>query len=117
MGSDVVSSYHEALRERNFAAARDLLRDDLRFKGPFEEFDDADSYSKTVQGLFGVVESIEVKHQSSAGDEVVVLYDMVTKSPAGTQLICEWYRVEGGKIASIRALFDTAPFAFLREGR
>ena len=32
----------------------------------------------------------------------------------GTQLICEWYGVEDGSIAWIRALFDTAPFAFLR---
>jgi SnoaL-like domain len=117
MGSEVVARYQEALRDRNFDAARDLLRDNLRFKGPFEEFDDADSYSRTVQGLWSMVESIDVKHLSSSGDEVVMLYDMVTKTPAGTQLICEWYGVEGGKIAWIRALFDTAPFAFLREGK
>ena len=46
----------------------------------------------------------------------MVLYDMETTTPAGTQLICEWYGVDGGQIAWIRALFDTAPFAFLREG-
>jgi hypothetical protein len=45
----------------------------------------------------------------------VVLYDMVTNTPAGTQLVCEWYGVENGKIAWIRALFDSAPFAFLRS--
>jgi hypothetical protein len=51
---------------------------------------------------------------SEAGGEVVVLYDMVTRTPAGTQLICEWYGVEEGKIAWIRAVFDSAPFASLR---
>ncbi len=43
---------------------------------------------------------------SSDGDQVVVLYDMVTTTPAGTQLVCEWYRVDDDRIAWIRARFD-----------
>ncbi len=117
MSTDVVVRYQECLGARNFDAARSLLADDLRFKGPFEEFEDADSFVKTVQGVWNIVESTEIKHISSDGDEVVVLYDMITKSPAGTQLICEWYGVEDGKITRITAVFDTAPFGFLFEGR
>jgi len=64
--------------------------------------------------LWSIVESVHLEHLSSAGDEVVVLYEMRTTTPAGTQLICEWYGVEDDKIAWIRALFDSAPFAFLR---
>jgi hypothetical protein len=41
---------------------------------------------------------------------------MVTSTPAGTQLVCEWYGVRDDKIAWIRAIFDSAPFAFLRGG-
>jgi limonene-1,2-epoxide hydrolase len=113
--ADVVAAYHEALVRRDFDAARSLLRTDLRFRGPFDEFDRADAYLAAVQGLWGIVEAIEVKHRSSAGDEVVVLYEMATRTPAGTQLVCEWFGVENGSIAWIRALFDTAPFAFLRS--
>ena len=112
---DVVAAYHDALERRDFNAARSLLRDDLRFTGPFDEFASADDYLKAVQGLWGIVDSIEVKHRSSAGDEVVVLYEMATRTPAGTQLVCEWFGIEKGTIAWIRALFDTAPFAFLRQ--
>lgn len=116
MSGDVVGTYHEALADRNFDAARALLKDDLRFVGPFEQFDNADDYVKAIQGLWGIVQSIDVKHVSGDGDEVVALYEMVTGTPAGTQLICEWYGLEGDRIAWIRALFDTAPFAFLRPG-
>lgn len=63
----------------------------------------------------GIVEGIEVKHRSADGNEVVVLYEMATKTPAGRQLVCEWFGIENGKIAWLRALFDTAPFAFLRS--
>jgi limonene-1,2-epoxide hydrolase len=117
MVEDVVAAYQKALSESDFEAARGLLKDDLRFKGPFEEFTSADGYLETVRGLWRIVESVDLRHMSSAGDEVVVLYDMVTSTPAGTQLICEWYGVEDGRIAWIRALFDTAPFASLRSGR
>ena len=36
MVSDVVTEYHKALGDQDFEAARRLLEDDLRFKGPFE---------------------------------------------------------------------------------
>jgi SnoaL-like domain len=82
--NEVVAEYQQALGDRDFQAARALLKDDLRFKGPFEEFASADNYLKTVRGLWGIVQSVAVKHVSSAGDQVVVLYDMVTNTPAGT---------------------------------
>ncbi len=117
MGTDVVTAYKQALGAGDFEAARTTLADDLHFEGPFDTLESADDYLKAVQGLWTIVESVETKHVSSTGDQVVVLYEMVTNTPAGTQLICEWYGVEDGKIAWIRALFDSAPFAFLRSGR
>jgi hypothetical protein len=114
---EVIARYHEALGAQDLDGARGLLRDDLRFTGPFESFEDADAYLASIRQLWGIVESIDVRHVSGSGAEVVALYDMATRTPAGTQLVCEWYGVEDGTIAWIRALFDTAPFAFLREGR
>jgi hypothetical protein len=113
--ADVVARYHDALASRDFDAAHALLEDDLRFVGPFDTFESADDYLGALQRLFGIVTSIDVKHRSSVGDEVVVLYEMATSTPAGTQLVCEWFGVDGDRIAWIRAIFDTAPFAFLRQ--
>lgn len=114
--SDLIALYHGALASRDFAGARAVLRDDLRFRGPFDSFEDADAYLEAIQKLWGIVDRIDVRHVSESGDEVVALYDMATTTPAGTQLVCEWYGVDEGSIAWIRALFDTAPFAFLRGG-
>jgi limonene-1,2-epoxide hydrolase len=115
--SETVAAYQKALAAGDFASARAGLADDLRFTGPFESLDGADAYLDTVRGLWTIVKAVEVRHVSSAGDEVVVLYEMVTNTPAGTQLICEWYGVDDDRIAWIRALFDSAPFAFLRQGK
>jgi hypothetical protein len=116
MSKDVVARYQAALASGDFETARSLLNDDLRFKGPFDTFETADEYWKAIQGLWSIVESVDVRHISSDADQVVVLYDMVTNTPAGAQLVCEWYGVDENKIAWIRALFDSAPFAFLRAG-
>ena len=113
--AEVVDAYHAALSRRDFDAARAQLADDLHFQGPFEEFHRADDYLAAIQRLWGIVDAIDVRHRSSADGQVVVLYDMATTTPAGTQLVCEWFGVEGARIASIRAVFDTAPFAFLRR--
>jgi SnoaL-like domain len=117
MTLDVVTRYHDAVAVQDVDGARKLLHDELRFTGPFESFGSADEYVAAIQKLWGIVESIQVLHVSAAGDEVVAIYDMVTTTPAGTQPICEWYGVDGGAIAWIRAIFDTGPFAFLRSGQ
>ena len=111
----VVAAYHEALAARDFAAARALLADDLHFIGPIDEFHRADDYLAAVERLWGIIDHVEVRHRSASGDDVVVLYDMATRTPAGTQLVCEWFGVAAGRISRLRALFDTAPFAFLRR--
>ena len=111
-----VARYRDALERGDLSAARAELHDDLQFRGPFDEFATADEYAAAIEGLWRIVESVRIRHVSSAGDEVVVLYDMATSTPAGTQLVCEWYGVRDDKIAWIRAIFDSAPFASLREG-
>jgi hypothetical protein len=114
MATDVVDRYQAALAKGDLERARSFLRDDLTFAGPFDTFDSAEDYWAAIGRLWTIVESIDVRHTSSAGDQVVVIYDMVTRTPAGTQLVCEWYGVEDDRIAWIRAIFDSAPFAFLR---
>ena len=45
------------------------------------------------------------------GADVCVVFDLVTNTPGGTALVAEWYRVEGGKIVMMSAMFDARRFA------
>jgi hypothetical protein len=47
------------------------------------------------------------------GNDVCLLYDMVTNTPVGTAFIAEWYHVKDNKIGSLRIVFDARPFAAL----
>jgi hypothetical protein len=83
----------------------------LSFKGPIESFDQAEPYLKSLEKLHHIIERVEVKKMFVDGDDVCLLYDMVTKTPAGTAFIAEWHHVTGDKISAIRVVFDARPFA------
>jgi hypothetical protein len=109
--SEIVSNYQQALGKGDFAAARKLLHDNLSFHGPIETFSSPEPYLESPKKLHHIIQRIDVKKTLADGNDVCVLYDMVTNTPAGTAFICEWYQVKGEKIADIRVVFDARPFA------
>ena len=90
-----------------------MLHDDLAFYGPIDTFNQADDYLAASKRLANIIQRIDVKKVFVDGNDVCVLYDMVTNTPAGTAFIAEWYQVSGGKIAALHAVFDARPFAAL----
>ena len=99
---DIVAAYQKALGKGDIAGA---------FVGPFESFHRPEPYLEALGKLHHIIERVEPKKTFVDGDDVCLLYDMVTNTPAGTAFICEWYRVRGERIGSIRAVFDARPFA------
>ncbi len=109
--ADVVQQYLQAVGSGNFARARTLLDDRLAFQGPVDTFSSPEPLLQSLERLSAIVERVDVKKMFIDGDDVCLLYDMVTRTPAGTAFIAEWHHVTGGKIDRIRAVFDARPFA------
>jgi hypothetical protein len=109
--SAIVNGYREALGKGDFAAARQMLHDDMSFRGPIETFDRPEPYLESLKKLQSIIQRIEVRRTFADAGDVCVLYDMVTNTPAGTAFIAEWYQVRSGRIAAIRVVFDARPFA------
>ncbi len=107
---DVVQGFQKALGNGDFAAARRFLDDHLDFVGPFDRFDRPEPYLASLERLHHIVERVEPKKMFVDGDDVCLLYDMVTNTPAGTAFIVEWHHVRADKIAAIRVVFDPRPF-------
>jgi limonene-1,2-epoxide hydrolase len=108
---EIVESYRTALERGDFGAARKLMHDDMAFQGPLDTFTTADQFLTVRKELAAIIQRIDVKKTFVDGDDVCVLYEMVTNTPAGTAFIAEWYKVKEGKIAATRAVFDARPFA------
>jgi SnoaL-like protein len=108
---DVVMGYQRALGSSDWAAARRHLRDDMTFKGPLAAYDTPEPYLEDLKKLHHIVKGVDMKKVFVDGNDVCLIYDMITNTPAGTAFISEWYHVEAGKIASLRVVFDARPFA------
>jgi len=107
---EIVMAYQRALGKADFASARRYMHD-VSFVGPFESFNKPEPYLEALGKLHAIIARVEPRKTFVDGDDVCLLYDMVTNTPAGTAFICEWYHVRGEKIASVRAVFDARPFA------
>ncbi len=114
--AQVAEGFLGAWTSKDFARARTLLQDDVSFEGPIDKFNDADSYVASLQQLSGIVTGAEKQKVFVDGDDVCVIYDLKTV-PVPSSRTCEWYRVRGGKIASVSVVFDARPFAAMFEAR
>jgi hypothetical protein len=109
--------YFDAWTSRDFEAARGLLHDDMTFRGPFEQLNGADALIGSLRNVAGgLLDHVENRKVFTDGEDVCIAYDFVTATPAGTVPIFERYHVRDGKIDAIQTVFDTRPFAALREG-
>ena len=104
---EAVMSYIKAMDDRDYAAARNYLGDNIRVKGPAgEAFRSPDEFLKMMEqqrGKYGI-QKVFVE-----GSDVCLLYDFVT--PKVTTFFCSWYQIKDGKISSIQAVFDPRAFA------
>jgi len=108
---NVIQHFQQALGKGDFTAARQLLQDNLSFRGPIDTFQKPEPYLEALKRLHPIIQRIDILKMFADGNDVCVLYDMVTNTPIGTAFICEWYQVKGDKISSVRVVFDARPFA------
>ena len=108
--------YFDAWTSGDFDTARALVHNDLTFCGPFETFRRADEFFESLRRVGGgLLERAEKKRMFADGEDVCIIYDFVAHEPVGASPTVEWYRVRDGKIAEIQIVFDTRPFAALRQ--
>lgn len=93
-----------------------LLADDFSFEGPLVQAKSKAEFDAGVPVELGMMARGTNIHQSfEKGNEVCLIYDFNLETPvaSGSVLMCEWFQVNDGKIASSRLIFDTAAFSAL----
>ena len=113
---DTVRAYYESWTRGDMSRARSCLADDLDFQGPIDRFTSADPFIAALTGFASMLARTDLVQELYAVDEAALLYDCVTASPAGTIRTAEFFRIEKGKIASIRLVFDATELRKLMAG-
>jgi YHS domain-containing protein/limonene-1,2-epoxide hydrolase len=109
--SAVVEQFLGAYSRGDADAARRYLADDLTYAGPGAAFASADDYLRASAHAMRAMNGAETHRVFADGPDVAVFHDLRLNHPVGSVAVAAWYRVEGGKITTIRMIFDTAPFA------
>lgn len=101
---DVVLAFIHHLNKKDFAAARELASDDLSLIGVMGSRQGAEAYFKDMERM-GL--KYDVRKAFAEGNEVCLLSDLTISDL--TIFCCSWYRVDRGKIKSLRVVFDPRP--------
>ena len=88
---------------------RALLDEGIRFVGPLGQTVGADEYVAGVSGLARIVSGADQHEVIVDGDDVCIIYDLVTETEAGAIPCAGWYQVRDGKVAWVRVYFDPRP--------
>jgi ketosteroid isomerase-like protein len=108
--AELAARYLDAIGRHDFEALADLLHPDLEFVGPFVTLHSAPEYVAAYRRLALVLTGTVLRKSFVDGDDVCVIYEFVTDTPAGAVTFIEWMTVEDGRIRSIRLTFDRVEF-------
>lgn len=101
---EIVLAYVKALNREDFQTARQYVADDVSFDGVLGSRQGADAYFEDMKQMRL---KYDVKKVFADANDVCVLYDVTL---SGVKLFtCGWYRIEGGKIQSLKVIFDPRP--------
>jgi ketosteroid isomerase-like protein len=103
-------SYLDAVGNKELDRLQDMLAPDLAFRGPSMTRSTARDFLAALARLGAIHVRNDVKRVFVDGDEVCVIYDFVTDTPAGALPTIEWLRLENGRIRSIDLYYDRVPW-------
>ncbi|AUG76044.1 hypothetical protein CFP65_1134 [Kitasatospora sp. MMS16-BH015] len=108
-----VRAYHEARFRGDVTAAAALTGAGFTFRSPFVTSDSPTGHLDGIDGLLSIVTGVELRSELYGEDEAVLVYDVHTASPVGTQRTAEHFRLRDGRITAIELIFDGAPWQAL----
>lgn len=107
----------------SFLAARDdpdadaigLMSAGFTFESPLMRFEDRQSYLDRHRAFQRLVRGTTMISELYGSNQAILLYDLDTATPVGTQRTAEHITFAPDGIASVRLLFDAAPWRQLIE--
>ena len=101
---ELVLSFIAALNQEDFDVARSYAADDMTFTGVLGSRNNATEYFNDMRQMklrYTILKAFEDEN------DVCLLYDLTMSGL--TIFGCGWYQVQGGKIKSLRVVFDPRP--------
>jgi ketosteroid isomerase-like protein len=105
----VATACLEAWTTGDLDRTRTLLHDDVTFAGPLASTEGVDDYMTGIDRMSAIVSRADQQQVLVDGDDVCIVYDLVTNDPPAMIPTVGLYRIRDGKVVSVRAFFDPRP--------
>ncbi len=103
-----VLTYFRTWRERDFAAFRANLADEVTFAGPMATVEGAEACAAGVEGMTQALDDVVVTKVFVDGDDATTWFTLHTKG--GDVLpVANWSHVTNGRVDRIQVTFDPRP--------
>jgi SnoaL-like protein len=103
--TDVMTTYFDSWRAKDFETLRSVLDDAATFAGPLGAAANAEECARGLEGMSQIMTDIVVEKMLTDGTDVLTWFQLHTNVAPPTA-VCNWSRVEDGKVVQIRATFD-----------
>jgi hypothetical protein len=107
--------YLDAVGKKELSRLDRLLAPDLAFRGPASTRTTARDFVAALERIGAIHVRTDIKRVFVDGDDVCVIYDFVTDTPAGAVPTVEWLRVEDGRIRAIDLYYDRVPWKMVMD--
>jgi hypothetical protein len=108
--TELAARYLDSIARHDFDALADVLHPELEFVGPFVTLHSAKEYVAAYRRLALILADTVHRKTFVDGDDLCVIYEFVTDTPAGAITFVEWMTVAGDRIRSIKLTFDRVQF-------
>jgi hypothetical protein len=106
----VVESYLNSRSTKNYDDLMHVLSENVEYKSPLSKYFSADELVSNMRTNADGLDQIKLKKLFVDGSDVCAIFDQTTYDrEVGDLTFTEWYKVEGDKIKSIEANFDSSP--------
>lgn len=113
---EIVERYMRAYFSGNVEGARVFLARDLHWTGPGAHFESADAFIRGSAHAAEALRGYEIRKVFVDGDDVCVFFNVLLEHTVERMAMVSWYRLHGGRIVSVDAIFDTGAFRPLTRG-
>jgi ketosteroid isomerase-like protein len=110
----IALAYLDAVGTHQLDRLTELMAPNVRFVGPVMSFDSRDKVIDALRTISAVHVRNDVKRVFTDGNEVCVIYDLVTDA-FGSLPSIEWLKIADGRIASINLYYDQVPWQKIRQ--
>lgn len=113
----IAEEYLAGMKHHDLQAVGKDLDPQVHFKAPLSETRGREAFLETTQKLFTLLKDVEIRSRFEAGNQTVMVYDMIFDPPIGQARAFNLMTFEGGKVKDIELLYDPRPFEKAFAGR